>query len=98
MKSARRASPTTSRPACRTWPCARTRPSGSRSDTYSRTDFRCDTSGAPVCLEVNALPGMTTTSLLPRAAAGAGWSYPRLVQRIIDLAAPDEHLRLLVRQ
>ncbi|MEU9122254.1 D-alanine--D-alanine ligase [Streptomyces sp. NPDC048506] len=55
-------------------------------DAYSRTDFRCDTGGEPMCLEVNALPGMTATSLLPRAAIGAGWTYPDLVQRIIDLA------------
>ncbi|MGW3208317.1 D-alanine--D-alanine ligase family protein [Streptomyces sp. NPDC001135] len=71
---------------------------GFGSDTYSRTDFRCDASGEPMCLEVNALPGMTATSLLPRAATGAGWSYPRLVQRIVDLATPDEHVRPPVRQ
>ncbi|WP_336047936.1 D-alanine--D-alanine ligase family protein [Streptomyces sp. CA2R101] len=55
-------------------------------DSYSRTDFRCDTGGEPMCLEVNALPGLTATSLLPLAATGAGWTYPDLVQRILDLA------------
>ncbi|WP_327227891.1 D-alanine--D-alanine ligase [Streptomyces platensis] len=55
-------------------------------DSYSRTDFRCDTGGEPMCLEVNALPGLTATSLLPLAAAGAGWTYPDLIQRILDLA------------
>ncbi|MFK0258526.1 D-alanine--D-alanine ligase [Streptomyces sp. NPDC090445] len=54
--------------------------------TYSRTDFRCDAAGEPLCLEVNALPGLTATSLLPLAASGAGWTYADLIQRIADLA------------
>jgi D-alanine-D-alanine ligase len=37
-------------------------------------------------LEVNTIPGMTPTSLLPRAAAAAGISFPRLVDRLIELA------------
>ncbi|MEU1464683.1 D-alanine--D-alanine ligase [Streptomyces sp. NPDC005727] len=53
---------------------------------YSRTDFRCDAAGEPMCMEVNALPGLTATSLVPLAATGAGWTYPELVQRIVDLA------------
>ena len=52
---------------------------------YSRTDFRCDAAGEPMCLETNALPGLTDGSLLPRAAEGAGWTYPELVQRLLDL-------------
>ncbi|MGW2412473.1 D-alanine--D-alanine ligase family protein [Streptomyces tubercidicus] len=59
---------------------------GFDADSYSRTDFRCDTGGEPMCLEVNALPGLTATSLLPLAATGAGWTYPDLIQRILDLA------------
>ncbi|MFJ9413831.1 D-alanine--D-alanine ligase [Streptomyces sp. NPDC101227] len=55
-------------------------------DAYSRTDFRCDGSGEPMCLELNALPGLTTTSLVPLAATGAGWTYSDLIQRIVDLA------------
>ncbi|MFB6536543.1 D-alanine--D-alanine ligase [Streptomyces noursei] len=55
-------------------------------DAYSRTDFRCDADGEPRCIEVNALPGLTATSLLPRAAAGAGWTYPDLIRRIMDLS------------
>ncbi|MGI5350508.1 D-alanine--D-alanine ligase family protein [Streptomyces sp. CA-250714] len=61
---------------------------GFGTDAYSRTDFRCDTAGNPFCLEVNALPGLTATSLLPLAATGAGWTYPDLIQRIVDLSAP----------
>src|SRR6266545_4215822 len=37
-------------------------------------------------LEVNTLPGMTETSLMPKAAAAAGLSYVELCQRMIDLA------------
>ncbi|MBP2400641.1 D-alanine--D-alanine ligase family protein [Streptomyces syringium] len=55
-------------------------------DAYSRTDFRCDADGEPMCLEVNTLPGLTATSLLPLAASGAEWTYPDLIQRIVDLA------------
>ena len=40
----------------------------------------------PVVLEVNTLPGMTETSLLPKAAAAAGIDFPELCQRMIDLA------------
>jgi D-alanine-D-alanine ligase len=40
----------------------------------------------PVVLEVNTLPGMTETSLLPKAAAAAGLNYAELCQRMIDLA------------
>ncbi|HPT99211.1 MAG TPA: D-alanine--D-alanine ligase, partial [Armatimonadota bacterium] len=34
-------------------------------------------------LETNTIPGMTETSLLPRAAASVGISFPSLVERII---------------
>jgi len=37
-------------------------------------------------LEVNTLPGMTETSLLPKAAAAAGIGYAELCQRMVDLA------------
>jgi D-alanine-D-alanine ligase len=40
----------------------------------------------PVVLEVNTLPGMTETSLLPKAAAAAGLDYAQLCQRMVDLA------------
>jgi len=38
-----------------------------------------------VLLEVNTLPGMTPTSLIPQEAAAIGLSYAALVQRLIDL-------------
>jgi D-alanine-D-alanine ligase len=40
----------------------------------------------PVVLEVNTLPGMTETSLLPKAAAAAGIGFAELCQRMVDLA------------
>jgi D-alanine-D-alanine ligase len=53
---------------------------------YARVDVMVRANGEPVVLEVNTLPGMTETSLLPKAAAAAGLSYEELCQRMIDLA------------
>jgi len=53
---------------------------------YARMDVMVRANGEPVVLEVNTLPGMTETSLLPKAAAAAGLSYEELCQRMIDLA------------
>jgi D-alanine-D-alanine ligase len=49
---------------------------------YSRVDFRLTPAGELVCLEVNTLPGMTATSLLPQSAAAAGIDFPELCERI----------------
>jgi D-alanine-D-alanine ligase len=49
---------------------------------YSRVDFRLTPEGELVCLEVNTLPGMTSTSLLPQSAAAAGIPFPELCERI----------------
>ena len=53
---------------------------------YARVDIMVRPNGEPVVLEVNTLPGMTETSLLPKAAAAAGMSYAELCQRMVDLA------------
>jgi D-alanine-D-alanine ligase len=53
---------------------------------YSRVDFILDENGAPYILEVNTLPGMTATSLLPEIAKGSGISFPDLVEEIVRLA------------
>jgi D-alanine-D-alanine ligase len=53
---------------------------------YARVDIMVPSSGQPVVLEVNTLPGMTGTSLLPKAAAAAGLSYEALCQRMVELA------------
>ncbi len=52
----------------------------------SRVDFRLDAAGSPCCLEVNTLPGMTPTSLLPQSAAVFGISFADLCDRMIRLA------------
>ncbi len=41
-------------------------------------------------IEVNTIPGMTETSLLPRAAAAAGITFPQLLERLVDLALEPE--------
>jgi D-alanine-D-alanine ligase len=53
---------------------------------YSRVDFLLEKDIHPWCLEVNTLPGMTLTSLLPKAAAAAGLHFPDLCHRIIELS------------
>ena len=53
---------------------------------YARVDVMVRANGEPVVLEVNTLPGMTETSLLPKAAAAAGIGYAELCQRMVDLA------------
>jgi D-alanine-D-alanine ligase len=53
---------------------------------YSRVDFRMDEEGRLWCLEVNTLPGMTRTSLLPKSAQAAGIGFPELCDRICWLA------------
>ena len=53
---------------------------------YGRVDFRLSAEGELFCLEVNTLPGMTQTSLVPKAAQAAGTGFPELVDRIVKLA------------
>jgi len=55
-------------------------------DDYSRSDFRLDESGQLWLIEVNTLPGLTATSLLPQSAAAAGIDYSTLCERICELA------------
>lgn len=57
-------------------------------DGYARVDIMQDSSGTARCLEVNSLPGLTTNSLLPRAAACHGWSFADLCTVLLDLASP----------
>ncbi|MDR3074198.1 MAG: D-alanine--D-alanine ligase [Deltaproteobacteria bacterium] len=52
---------------------------------YSRADFIVREQGDAVLLEVNTLPGMTATSLLPQAAAAVGLSFEQLVDRLVQL-------------
>jgi len=52
---------------------------------FSRVDLILAADG-PQVLEVNAIPGLTDTSLLPQAAEAAGMSFEQLVERILELA------------
>jgi D-alanine-D-alanine ligase len=63
---------------------------------YARVDVMVRQNGEPVVLEVNTLPGMTETSLMPKAAAAAGISYPALCERMVEMAARRNELRHVV--
>lgn len=53
---------------------------------YSRVDVMLSPNDQAFVLEINTIPGMTETSLLPDAANVAGISYPQLCARIIELS------------
>ncbi|MBX3745029.1 MAG: D-alanine--D-alanine ligase [Verrucomicrobiae bacterium] len=53
---------------------------------YGRIDAMVRPGGEPVVLEVNTLPGMTETSLLPKAAAAAGIGFADLCRRMVEFA------------
>jgi D-alanine-D-alanine ligase len=55
---------------------------------YARVDFILSREQL-YCLEANTLPGMTATSLLPKAAAAAGIEFPELCERIVSLALAE---------
>lgn len=57
-----------------------------RCEGYARVDFRLDETQRPFCLEVNTLPGMTVTSLVPKAAKAMGIGFDELIERICRLA------------
>jgi D-alanine-D-alanine ligase len=56
---------------------------------FSRVDFRMDPDGGLWCLEANTLPGLTSASLVPKSAAAAGIPFPRLCERICELAIQE---------
>jgi D-alanine-D-alanine ligase len=53
---------------------------------FSRVDMMLDRYGGLWVLEVNTLPGLTETSLLPKAAAADGVGFDELVQEMIDVS------------
>ena len=54
---------------------------------FARVDLMVeDATGEPLVLEVNAIPGLTETSLLPMAAEASGISFDELIARIVELA------------
>jgi D-alanine-D-alanine ligase len=54
---------------------------------HARPDLRISAAGEPFVLEVNTLPGMTKTSLLPKIAASIGMAYPILCEHILETAS-----------
>lgn len=52
----------------------------------ARVDFIIDKRRGPVILEINTVPGMTETSLLPEAARAAGFDFDALVLKIAELS------------
>jgi D-alanine-D-alanine ligase len=56
-------------------------------DGVTRTDFILAPDGTPYILEVNTLPGMTATSLVPKIAKGNGISFEDLCERLLDGAS-----------
>jgi len=55
-------------------------------ESYGRVDFRLNENNESFCLEVNTLPGMTSTSLVPKMAKAVGISFEELIDRIIKKA------------
>ena len=49
----------------------------------ARIDIMLDERGQGYVLEANTVPGMTATSLVPKAAAAVGISFPDLCERIL---------------
>ncbi len=56
----------------------------------TRVDFRLSPEGKPFILEVNTIPGMTPTSLLPKAAREDGIEFDELVEWILCDAVAGE--------
>jgi len=55
-------------------------------EAYSRADVMMDKDGNMFCLEVNTLPGMTATSLIPDEARAIGIDYPTLCDNLINIS------------
>ena len=53
---------------------------------YSRVDFLIDRNNDPWFLEINTLPGMTETSLLPKSLESAGVNFNQIIEKIIGEA------------
>jgi D-alanine--D-alanine ligase len=53
---------------------------------FSRVDMRLSDLNNPYVMEVNTIPGLTTHSLLPKAAEAAGYSFCDLCEKILNSA------------
>ena len=57
--------------------------------SYARADFLVTKNKTPSVLELNTLPGLTKTSLLPKSASFDGISFKDLIKKILELAQTD---------
>ena len=56
----------------------------------ARVDFMLDEMNEPYAIEINTVPGMTETSLVPDAGRAAGIEFPELCSRILKMAGYQE--------
>lgn len=62
-------------------------------EVYGRVDIMLSKNNEPYVLEINTIPGMTVSSLLPKAAKAVGIDFPELCQRIIELSLDARNRR-----
>lgn len=55
-------------------------------EAFARVDLRVDEAQRPFILEVNTIPGFTGTSLFPKAAQEAGYSFVQVCEKLLNLA------------
>lgn len=60
---------------------------------FARVDFRLKSDNTFYCLEINTLPGMTATSLVPKSAAAKGITFPELCDKIAKDALSEFKLK-----
>jgi D-alanine-D-alanine ligase len=53
---------------------------------FARADFRLNEDGQPIIMEINTIPGFTSTSLVPMAAKQIGIDFTQLCNKIIELS------------
>jgi len=63
----------------------------------ARVDFFLENSGRILINEINTIPGFTSISMFPRMWAEAGLAYPRLIDRLIELALERHESRRTTR-
>ena len=51
---------------------------------FARVDFMISEDGHPFFLEINTLPGLTTTSLLPKSASCSGYDFSMLAEKLLS--------------
>jgi D-alanine-D-alanine ligase len=57
---------------------------------FARADFRLDEDNQPFILEINTIPGFTSTSLVPMSAKEAGIEFPELCENILNITLGKE--------